>query len=146
MKRDEMIRSFANAPGVCKQQCPYQSQCHHGDYCVFKEVALLLSADAEKIDNLKTQVRMLRDLCGMIINYGKYMEKSCFDYYDAIYAYNGGVEKKLWIPRKRELAARRRRKTMKAKKMLRDRELMDGDPRYADPNAHHAEPIPETIV
>ena len=145
MKREEMLKSFPNAPGICKQQCPYQGQCHHGDFCVFKEVALLLTADQEKIRYLQAQIKALRDFSKLVLDYGRHMENSCYDYYDAIYAYNGGVEKKLWIPRKRQLATKRRKRNKKLKQ-LRNRELMDGDPRYADPDAKRYEPVQEVIV
>lgn len=142
MTREEMIRSFVNVPGRCRQQCPYQDRCHHGDFCVFKEAALIMSADKEKIENLREQIHTLRDLVKLVGNYGEYMESRCVEYYDMIHAYNGGVEKKLYIPPRRKLAAKRRKKA----KMLRNRELMDGDPKYADPSIVHQEKIEEVVV
>lgn len=147
MTREEMIKSFANAPGRCKMQCPYQKQCHNSDFCVFKEAALIIAADQEKIRELTEQARTMRDLVKIIHQYAKYMEERCFDYYKMIHDYNGGVEKKLWIPPKRRLATMRRRKTVAAKKKaLRDRTLMDGDPQYAQPSSPPQEKIEEVLV
>ena len=142
MTREEMIRSFVNVPGRCKQQCPYQDRCHHGDFCVFKEAALIMSADKEKIDNLREQIKTLRGLTKMVADYAGYMESRCYEYYDMIHDYNGGIVKQMYIPPKRKMAAKR----MKATKRLRNRELMDGDPRYADPSIVPDEKIEEVIV
>lgn len=142
MTREEMIRSFVNVPGRCRQQCPYQDRCHHGDFCVFKEAALVMSADKEKIENLRKQIQTLRDLIKIVGDYGSYMESRCFEYYDMIHDYNGGVTKKLYIPPKRKMAAKRLKKT----KMLRNRELMDGDPKYADPSNIPKPKVEEVVV
>ena len=142
MTREEMIRSFVNVPARCGQKCPYQDRCHHGDFCVFKEAALIMSADKEKMENLRKQIYTLRDLIKIVGDYGAYMESRCFEYYDMIHDYNGGVEKQLYIPPRRKMAAKRRKKT----KMLRNRELMDGDPQYADPSIEHYEKVEEVIV
>lgn len=143
MTKAEMIKSFANVPGRCKMQCPYSADCQHGDYCIFKSVALTLSADNAKISELEEQKKILRGLCELQLNYTKYLEERCLDYYDMIHDYNGGVEKKLWIPPKRKYATKRRKKTVK---MLRNRELMDGDPKYADPDRIVTEHVEEVIV
>lgn len=143
MTKQDMIKSFANVPGRCKMTCPYSAGCHHGDYCIFKAVALTIQADTAKIKELEKQRNILRGLVDMLRKYAGYLEARCLDYYDMIHDYNGGVEKKLWIPPRRKYAAQRRKKTIKK---LRNRELMDGDPRYAENISPHSEPVEEVIV
>ena len=142
MTREEMMRSFVNAPERCRQNCPYQDRCQRGDFCVFKEAALIMSADKERIGVLERQIKMLRDLIKMVGDYGSYMEACCFDYYDMIHDYNGGAVKEMRLEKRRKKAARRRRQLKK----LRNHELMDGDPRYAEPVSEPKEKIEEVIV
>lgn len=150
MTREEMIRSFANTSARCKLQCPYSKTCHHGDFCIFKEVALMLSADKTRLAEMEEQVRIMKELCYVQLGYARYMEQRCFDYYDMIHAYNGGVEKKLWIPPRRRMAAERRRKTKAAKaaeaKRVRDKTKLDGDPQYAQNITPPREEAEEVIV
>ena len=143
MTREEMIRSFSNAKGRCKMQCPYSFACNKGNDCVFKDAALVMAADANRMVELKEQLEILKGINKLQLAYTRFMEDRCFDYYDMIHDYNGGVIKKLYISPKRKMAAKRKRRTIKAKK-LRNRELMDGDPQYAD--IMHVEPTPKKEI
>lgn len=144
MTREELIRSFRNVSARCKQQCPYQKVCHYGDFCPMAEAALVMSADAtriaaleEKINVLKTELeeqantnQKVRDAMQREIDI---LDAQCYDYYDMIKAYNGGVEKQLYISPKRKYAKERLRRTLRDKKLKKTKDLteLDGDPRYA---------------
>lgn len=130
MTREEMIKSFANVPGRCKRQCPYVDKCNFGNFCVFKEAALVMSRDAAKINNLEHQLDIMSSFAKLLNNYIVHLEDICHRYYDMIHDYNGGVVKKLYIPgrRKRATKVKPKRPKMNAKK-ARDG-VYDGDPLY----------------
>ena len=129
MTKEEMIRSFNNVKHRCKQQCPYQRTCKNGDFCVLREAALIMASDAIRMKEMEQQIKTLRDLNYLQLDYARFMEERCYDYYDSIHDYNEGVIKKLNISPKRKMAMMRRKKTQKLKQ-YRDRTKMDGDPRY----------------
>lgn len=146
MTKQELIRSFVNAPSKCKQQCMYQKQCHMGDFCVLKEAALIMSSDAVRIAELDDKLTRQKEVEKSDKARIAFLEERCTDYYDSIHDYNGGVVKKLYISPKRKMAAERRRRTVAAR--AKDKTQFDGDPRYAQNSSDPAskEAAPEVVV
>ena len=125
--RAELIKSFANVSTRCKQQCPYNNVCDHGDYCVFKQAALIMRADDTRVHQADRRADAAINEARIQAGVAKELENVCFQYYDMIHDYNGGVVKKLYIPPARKMATKRLRRTLKGKRLV-DR---DGKPEYA---------------
>jgi len=151
MTKEEMMRSFLNVRGRCKQNCPYQGQCNGGVLCIFREAALIMRADNERITELKEQRETMRALAELILGYANFMEGRCYEYYDMIHAYNCGHVNKMDLPRYRVLATRKRKRTRKMnaekEKFYRQHpELKDGDPRFAMPSTTNTTSEPLEFV
>lgn len=142
MTRGEMIKSFANVSARCKFQCPYSNTCDSGNFCIFKEVALLLNRDDVNDRYQKEKLMGLKNIAEWMTDYIRFLEAICKDYYDMIHDYNGGVVKKLRIPGKRKKVLSGRPPRM----ARRDRSAYDGDPRYAAPRQTDSEYYKEELV
>jgi hypothetical protein len=122
----------------------YSKTCCNGAFCVLKEAALILAADANRRLELDERIDHWKNVCQYQNDYIKRLEQRCYAYYDMIHLYNGGVINKLWIPPRRKAAMRTyrlrqqrkleerrvQREKEKTLKKLRIAEEMDGDPRY----------------
>lgn len=152
MTREELARVFMSLPGRCKFNCPFSAQCQNGDFCVLKEAALVMLSDASKIRELTEQNGLLKSLGLLQLNYTKFMEERCFEYYDMIHAYNGGVVKQMRLSPKRKMAIqRRKRAARKMKENLKQPkrvEDMDGNPDYALKTSENtvSEHYPEVFI
>jgi len=133
--RPELIKSFANINTKCKQQCPYNNVCERGDFCVFKQAALIMRADDTRVQLADRRAEAAIAEARLQAEVAKQYEDVCFQYYDMIHDYNGGVVKKLYIPPARKMATKRLRRTLKARRLV-DR---DGKPEYAPKSERHVD-------
>ncbi len=137
-----MMASFANVSETCDYKCPYVESCRNRQVCIFKEVALIMRSDKNRIAELEEALRLMKVMSKAELEYSQSLERVCYDYYDMIHDFNGGVVKKVTIPGKHQNAPKLNYRPRMPK---RDKTVYDGDPKYGirltDPPEYTGEEI-----
>lgn len=145
MTADEVATIFARASNSCEgYKCPFVTVCD-GVYgaCHLRYVAMLMRAREARIDTLNAKITSLEasnDALQQQINdlmkANKKYQMLCKSYEE-----HGGA-----VPARSRGSRNPRRSKPKKLKPLKDPTLMDGDPRYADPNYKKAPKEPPLVI
>lgn len=136
------MASFANISETCNYNCPYVDSCHNRQYCVFKEIALIMRSDKNRIAELEESLRLMKVMAKSELEYSQGLERACGDYYEMIHDFNSGINKKVVVAGRRKKASSVNYPPKLRKK---DKTIYDGDPKYgirlSDPPEYTGEEI-----